>query len=224
MEGGASRLSPGRRGNGTVVLRRHGLAPHELLREREQVLDAVSRSGNRIAFIAIVMERDTEETILVLCLPGMIHALNALKPRMPRLGTEQMRYMSSRPWRPRGPWFDNRAGARRRGRRADELMAAVSDELHVQDGVAPADVEVIEAEDVLLSTAPAWSISERMPAAWAAYDRANSLAPNGSSHDRALQPIDQLLEAEAVFTAHMLSSQSNDSATAHSSSSSRQSA
>jgi hypothetical protein len=103
-------------------------------------------------------------------------------------------------------------------------MAAVSDELHVQDGVAPADVEVIEAEDVLLSTAPAWSISERMPAAWAAYDRANSLAPNGSSHDRALQPIDQLLEAEAVFTAHMLSSQSNDSATAHSSSSSRQSA
>jgi len=104
------------------------------------------------------------------------------------------------------------------------LVVAVSDELHVQDGVAPADVEVIEAEDVLLSTAPAWSISERMPAAWVAYDRASSLAPNGSGHDRALQPIDQLLEAEAAFTAHMLSSQSNDSATAHSSSSSRQSA
>src|SRR5215207_1118126 len=224
MEGSAARLRPSQSGNGTVLLRRHGLAPHEMLREREQVLDAVSRSGNRIAFIAIVMERDTEETILAQCLPGMIHAHNALKPRMPRLGTEQMRYMRSRPWRPRGPWFDNRAGARRRGRRADELVVAVSDELHVQDGVAPADVEVIEAEDVLLSTAPAWSISERMPAAWVVYDRASSLATNGSGHDRALQPIDQLLEAEAVFTAHMLASQSNDSATAHSSSSSRQSA
>ena len=136
------------------------------MREREQVLDAVSRSGNRIAPIAIVMERDTEEMIPAPCLAGMIHAGNAAKPRMPRLGTEQMRYMRSRPWRPRGPWFDNRAGARRRGRRADELVAAVSDELHVQDGVAPAGVEVVEAEDVLLSGAPAWPISERMPAAW----------------------------------------------------------
>jgi hypothetical protein len=194
-----------------------------MLREREQVLDAVSRSGNRIALIAIVMERDAEETILALCPAGMIRAHNALEPRMPRLGTEQMRYMRSRPWRPRGPWFDNRAGGRRRGRRADELVAAVSDELHVQDGVAPADVEVVE-EDVLLSAAPAWSIPERMPAAWVAYDLASSLAPNGPGHDRALQPIDQRLEAEAVFTAHMLSSESTDSTTAHSSSSSRQSA
>src|SRR5215208_609025 len=161
--------------------------------------------------------------LMVPCLAGTIHARNGAKPRMPRFGTEQMRYMRSRPWRSRGPWFDNRAGARRRGRRADELVAAVSDELHMQDGVAPADVEVVK-EDVLLSAAPAWSISERMPAAWVDYDRASSLAPNGSGHDRALQPIDQLLEAEAVFTAHMLSSQSNDSATAHSSSSSRQSA
>jgi hypothetical protein len=48
------------------------------------------------------------------------------------------------------------------------------------------------------------------------------LAPNGPGHDRALQPIDQLLEAEALFTAHMLSSQSDDSA--NSSSGSRQSA
>src|SRR5215208_7967911 len=103
--------------------------------------------------------------LMVPCLAGTIHARNGAKPRMPRLGTEQMRYMRSRPWRPRGPWFENRAGARRRGRRADELVAAVSDELQGQDGVASARVEVIEAEDVLLSTAPAWSISERMPAA-----------------------------------------------------------
>src|SRR4051794_15109238 len=84
------------------------------LHERAQILDAVSRSGNRIASMAIVMERNTQEMILVLCLAGMVHACNAAKPRMPRLGTEQMRYMRSRPWRPRGPWFENRAGARRR--------------------------------------------------------------------------------------------------------------
>src|SRR5215212_11808536 len=129
------------------------------------------------------------------CLVGMILARNGVKPRMPRFGTEQMRYMRSRPWRSRGPWFDNRAGARRRGRRADELEAAVSDELHVPDGVVAAGVDVVEAEDVLLSGAPAWSISERMPAAWVAHQHASSLAPNGPGHDRALQPNDQLLEA-----------------------------
>ena len=190
------------------------------MREREQVLDAVSRSGNRIAQIAFVAERRVAGMIPAPCLAGINHASNAAKPRMPRFGTEQMRYMRSRPWRSRGPWFDNRAGARRRGRRADELVA-VSDELLVPDGVASAGVDVVEADDVLLSGAPAWPISERMPAAWVAYERASSLTPNGLGHDRARQPIDQLL-AEAVFTAHMLSSQSDDSAT--SSSSSRQSA
>jgi hypothetical protein len=166
----------------------------------------------------------TEATIRALCLAGMNHAHNAAKPRMPRFGTEQMRYMRSRPWRPRGPWFDNRAGARRRGRRADELVAAVAEDLQVHESVASAGVDVVEAEDVLLSGAPAWPILERMPAAWLAHQHASSLAPNGPGHDRALQPNDQLLEleAEAVFTAHMLSSQSDDSA--NSDSSSRQSA
>lgn len=137
------------------------------------------------------------------CLVGMIHARNGAKPRMPRFGTEQMRYMRSRPWRSRGPWFDNRAGARRRGRRADELVLAPSDEL--QDSALPVGLEEVEAEDVLLSGAPAWPIPERMPAAWVA-------------HDRAPQPVDRL--AEAVTTTHILSSLNDDSA----SSSSRQSA
>ena len=194
------------------------------MHSREQVLDAVSRGGNRIAQIAIVAERGAAQMIRAPCLAGMVRAGNAAKPRMPRFGTEQMRYMRSRPWRSRGPWFDNRAGARRRGRRADELVAAVSDDLLVQDGVAAAGVDVVEADDVLLSGAPAWPIGEPMPAAWVAHERASSLTPNGSGHDRARQPTDQLLEAEEVFTAHMLSSQSDDSATASSSSSSRQSA
>ena len=171
-----------------------------------------------------VAERGTEEMILDPCLAGMIRAHNASEPRMPRFGTEQMRYMRSRPWRPRGPWFDNRAGARRRGRRADELVMAVTEDLQVQESVASAGVDVAEAEDVLLSGAPAWPIPERMPAAWFAHQHASSLAPNGPGHARALQPNDQLLEAEAVFTAHMLSSQSDDSVAASSSSSSRQSA
>ena len=166
--------------------------------------------------------------IPALCQAGMIHAPHAAKPRMPRLGTEQMRYMRSRPWRPRGPWFDNRAGARRRGRRADELVAAVSDDLYVPDGNAPDGDEGVEAEDVLLAGAPAWPIShvQRMPTVWAAHDRASLLAPRGPGHDGALQPIDQLLEAETVVAVHMLSSQGDDSAaaSAHSSSSSRQSA
>jgi len=193
-----------------------------MMREREHVLDVASRTGNRIAPIVIVAERGTKEMISTPCLAGMVRADNAAKPRMPRLGTEQMRYLRSRPWRSRGPWFDNRAGARRRGRRADELLVAASDGLHVQDGGASNGGDVVEAEDVVLSGAPAWPISERMPAAWVAHERASSLAPNGSEHDRALQSIDQLLEAEAVFTAHMLSSQSGDSA--NSSSSSLQSA
>ena len=148
------------------------------------------------------------------CLVGMILARNGVKPRMPRFGTEQMRYMRSRPWRSRGPWFDNRAGARRRGRRADELVFADSDEL--LDSAAPAEVDDVEAEDVLLAGAPAWPILERMPAAWVSHDRAGLLALNGPDHDRALQPIDQL--AEAVITAHMLSSLNDDSATSSSSS------
>src|SRR5687767_15892976 len=136
------------------------------MREREQVLDAVSRSGNRIAQIAFVAERRVAGMIPAPCLAGINHASNAAKPRMPRFGTEQMRYMRSRPWRSRGPWFDNRAGARRRGRRADELVAAVSDDLQgqEQDGGASAGVDIVEAEDVLLSGAPAWPLSERMPA------------------------------------------------------------
>ena len=157
-----------------------------------------------------------KEMISPPCLFGTIHARNGAKPRMPRFGTEQMRYMRSRPWRSRGPWFDNRAGARRRGRRADELVLAAPDEL--QDSVLPVGLEEVEAEDVLLTGAPAWPIPERMPAAWVAHDRARLLATHGPGHDRALQPIDQL--AEAVTTAHILSSLNDDSA----SSSSRQSA
>src|SRR5215203_4838585 len=108
----------------------------------------------------------------------MIHAGNAAKPRMPRFGTEQMRYMRSRPWRSRGPWFDNRAGARRRGRRADELVFADSDEL--LDTATPAGVDDIEAEDVLIAGTPSWPILERRPTAWVAHDRAGLLALNGT--------------------------------------------
>ena len=92
----------------------------------------------------------------------------------------------------------------------------------MQEGIASAGVDLVEAEDLLLSGAPAWQILERMPTVWVAQERASSLTPNGPGYDRALQPMDQLLEVETVFTAHMLSSQSDNSA--DSSSSSRQSA
>jgi hypothetical protein len=129
-----------------------------------------------------------------------------------------MRYMRSRPWRSRGPWFDNRAGARRRGRRADELVPAVTDELH--DGVALIGIEDVEAEDVLLSGAPVWPILERRPTALIILDDASRLAPSEPGYDRAVQATDEL--AEAMITAHMLPSLNDDSVT--SSSTSRQSA
>jgi hypothetical protein len=96
------------------------------------------------------------------------------------------------------------------------LVSPVSAEPH--DGVAPVGVEDVEAEDVLLASAPVWPILEGRPAALLAHDRANLLALDGSGHDRAPQPIDQL--AKAVTTAHLLSSLNDDSVT----SSSRQSA
>jgi hypothetical protein len=98
----------------------------------------------------------------------------------------------------------------------------------VPDGNAPDGVEGVEAEDVLLAGAPARPIShvQGMPTVWITHNRASLQAPRGPAHEGTLQPIDQLLEAEAVVAVHMLSSQGDDSAaaSAHSSSSSRQSA
>jgi hypothetical protein len=98
------------------------------------------------------------------------------------------------------------------------LVSAVSDE--PDDGVAPVGVEDIEAEDVLLASAPVWPILAGRSAALVAHERANLLPLDGPGHDRALQPIDQL--AKAVTTAHVLSSLNDNSVT--SSSGSRQSA
>jgi len=95
-------------------------------------------------------------------------------------------------------------------------VLAAFDEL--QDSVLPVGLEDVEVEDVVLAGAPAWPIPGRIPAAWGAHDPANLMVTNGPGNDWTPQPIDQL--AEAVTTAHMLSSLSEDSA----SSSSRQSA
>ena len=81
-------------------------------------------------------------------------------------------------------------------------------------------VEDVEAEDVLLSGAPVWPILERRPTALIVLDGASRLAPNEPGHDRAVQPIDEL--AEAMITAHMLSTLNDDSVT--SGATSRQSA
>jgi len=94
------------------------------------------------------------------------------------------------------------------------LVFANSDEL--LDSAAPGSVDDVAAEDVLLASAPAWPILERIPTAWVAHDRASLLALNGPDHDPARQSIDQL--AEAVITAHLLSSLNDDSATSSSSS------
>lgn len=62
-----------------------------------------------------------------------------------------MRYIRSRPWRSRGPWFGNRAGARRRGYRDDEVLSVAHGVF--QDGddvVVAAESEAMTARDVVL--------------------------------------------------------------------------
>lgn len=70
-------------------------------------------------------------------------------------------YIRRRPWRPRRPWFGNRAGSRRRGIRQDEFCPAtdaghddidVVIEVEATAGAAPVD-DVVLAETVAESAA-----------------------------------------------------------------------
>ena len=122
-----------------------------------------------------------------------------------------MRYIRPRPWRSRGPWFSNRAGARRRGHRDDEGVSTAP--VDIQDGdtqMMAADVEddLALAEDILLPVAGTWPISERMRAAGVDDDRMLARTPGMPSHDRGPRQIGQI--ADTVITAPLLSRQSDD--------------
>ena len=122
-----------------------------------------------------------------------------------------MKYQRSRPWRSRGPWFSNRAGARRRGRRDDELVLA--DSGCVRDGDnhgLNAGIQDTVVESVLPPGAETWSLPRGMVAARVDEDRILSLAPGLSAYGQAPRQIDQI--ADAVIAAHMLSRQGEDDA------------
>ena len=74
---------------------------------------------------------------------------------------DSVTYIRNRPWRPRCPWFGNRAGSRRRGFRQDELCPATDSqhddidvviEVEAAAGAAPVD-DVVLAETVIQSAA-----------------------------------------------------------------------
>ena len=123
-----------------------------------------------------------------------------------------MRYFRSRPWGPRGPWFSNRVGARRRWRRSDELECAITGE--ITDGygdefalAVTAETEDVLADDVLVPVAGSWPFPERMLAAAADSDHVVAVAPDQSA-GRLPGRLDRI-PAEVV-AAHMLDQQGDD--------------
>ena len=76
-----------------------------------------------------------------------------------------MRFIRSRPWRSRAPWFNTRAGARRRGYRDDELVSIAHDVVLDDHVVMATEREVMIAHDGVLVDAAARPIPEGMQAA-----------------------------------------------------------
>src|SRR5215203_44865 len=116
-----------------------------------------------------------------------------------------MTYIRSRPWRPRGPWFCNRASARRRGRRNDELVVTNAGEMTLGNEwlAEPQDV----AEDVVLvPVLESRPVSEHMLATSADYVLALGSGPPAA--DQLPQRLD--LIADDVIAAHALSWQRDD--------------
>ena len=124
-----------------------------------------------------------------------------------RRGMRQMTYIRSRPWRPRGPWFCNRAGARRRGRRNDELTFESAGEMTFQDGVLAEPQDIVE-DDVLLPVVESRPIPEPMLATSANADYVLDVASGPPASNRLPRQLDGI--ADEVIAAHTLSRQRED--------------
>ena len=118
-----------------------------------------------------------------------------------------MRYIRSRPWGPRGPWFSNRVGARRRWRRSDELEYTITGEM--TDGYGDesafaitAETPVVMADDMLLPVTAQWPLPDQMLATAADSDHIVAVAPRPAAAGGAPERI-----AEEVVAAHMLARQ-----------------
>lgn len=92
-----------------------------------------------------------------------------------------VKYIRSRPWRARGPWFGNRAGPRRRGYRDDELQPVAGD--FGGDGadlVISVESEAVAADDLLLLDAPPPSMADGMLAARVDLSGLRAIAARGA--------------------------------------------
>ena len=147
---------------------------------------------------------------LISCLVGTFHAPDVLEPRTAfRTGAEQMTYIRSRPWRPRGPWFCNRASARRRGRRSDEVEFARASEMTFSDGVVAEPQSVIE-EDVLLPVVVSQTSLEPLLATSVNVDAVLAITSGSPAVDSALRQLDR--GADEVIATHLLAQQRDDAA------------
>jgi hypothetical protein len=130
------------------------------------------------------------------------------------IGAEQMTYIRSRPWRPRGPWFSNRAGARRRGRRNDELEIMSAGEMTFEDQLLAESHEILShkilGEDVLLPVVAAGPVPGRMQAT-AEGDHVLALASGSSPTDQDSPRPDGT--TDLVIAAYVLSPQHEDDTT-----------
>ena len=122
-----------------------------------------------------------------------------------------MTYIRSRPWRPRGPWFCNRAGARRRGRRNDELVFASAGDMTSGDGLLAEPQELAE-DDVLVPVLESGPVTGRMLAtsASASADVVLGLGSGPPAANQIPQRMNRI--ADDVIAAHTLARQRDDDA------------
>ena len=155
-------------------------------------------------------ESPTMHSASISCLAGTFPAHRVLEPRTAfRIGAEQMTYIRSRPWRPRGPWFCSRASARRRGRRSDELEFMSATEMTFGDRVLVEPQDVV-GNDVLLPAVATQTRLGPMRATSADVDSALAVASSSPAVDSALHQFDR--SADEVIAAHLLSQQRDDAA------------
>jgi hypothetical protein len=80
---------------------------------------------------------------------------------------DSVTYIRRQPWRPRKPWFGNRAGARRRGVRQDDLCLIPEERPAEVDLVVSVMSEVAPIDDALLAEtvsepAEGWMVPARV--------------------------------------------------------------
>ena len=112
-------------------------------------------------------------------------------PHSLRQRREQVRYLRSRPWRSRGPWFNTRAGSRRRGFRDDELVSVAYDD-DPSDAISAGAREVAVIEDILLPDPATQPLPEGLLGAHVDLSGLQAIAAPEADPERAV-PLDTIV-------------------------------